>query len=140
MKSLASLMLFFLGAIGPQSSRGALPSVQWREDIWCQMNMFDPRPRRVEGQRGILANEGGGLWPDFAQPVIELVQRQRPNNRYVIRADVPSGTFVLGGIPAGEYDFRAGEKRGGWGCLSGVLQISGGTSTNAFRLEIPLGQ
>jgi hypothetical protein len=139
---LVLLLVSLLGSAGAQTpSVGGLRQPDWHEMIRCDTPIVLHRtPMRAEGEIGLLWNEGGGLWPENVQPVIELISRPQPNSRYVVRPKVPAGTFSFTGIPSGEYDFRAGEKTGGWGCISGIVILSARKSANILRIEIPLGR
>ena len=132
------LVLFVLGwAQSPPTS----DRFEWREVTNCPIGSVSERaPIVAEGARGILVNEGGGLWPSGTEPLIEFVARNDTTKRYVIRATVPSGDLSFAQLPPGEYVFQAGERRGGWACHSGVLSVAGGNSTNTVRIQIPLGR
>jgi len=129
----------------PQDYSGReLLHVKWSEVLTCSIpSFYEPQPITVGGERGVLENEVGGIWPEGTQPVIELVGRGQTSRRFVIRASVPSGTISFSGVAAGEYFFRAGEKHGGWGCISGIVELPQNpqkTSKSVVRIEIPLGR
>lgn len=135
------MMVSLLSSGAQTPGAAALRQPDWRQELPCPIGSVHLHtPIRAEGESGVLWNEGGGLWPDKAHPVIELIHRAHPETRFILRPIVPGGTFSLIGLPGGEYDFRAGETNGGWGCTSGTLVLSGRKSARVLRIEVPLGR
>ena len=117
--------------------------VAWSEAasacVWEVIELKEPIA--VRAVRGTLANEGGGLWPEGVEVVIELAPATNHALRYTATTAVPSGTFEIEAVPPGEYCFRIGVRPLGWCGVQGRIVVSPEAPAEArVEITVPLGK